>query len=83
MIVVDSHSDLVEATNGGIGKENVSRSVPGQIQTQRESCVKTMTRNLSGSLYEALKERMETDKADYGHVVGVAMDASLDDTDKD
>jgi len=31
MIVVDSHSDLAETTNGEIGEENESLSVPGKI----------------------------------------------------
>jgi len=42
-----------------------------------------MTCNLPDSLYEALKERMKTNKAKCGHVVCMAMDASLGQTDKD
>jgi hypothetical protein len=52
MIVVERHSDLAEATNGGIGKENGSRSVPGTTLTQTEFRVKTITRNLPDSLFE-------------------------------
>jgi hypothetical protein len=52
-------------------------------QTQTEFCVKSMTCNLPDSLYEVLKERMETNKASCGNVVGMAMDASLGQTGKD
>jgi hypothetical protein len=35
MIVVESHPDLAEVTNGGIEKENGSRSVPGKSETRQ------------------------------------------------
>ena len=83
MIVVGSHSDLAETTNGESGRRTYLDLYPEKSQTQMVFWVKTITFNLPDSLYEALKERMETNKADCGHVVGMVMDASLGQTDKD
>jgi hypothetical protein len=44
--------------------------------------VKTITFNLPDSLYEVVKECMETNKASCGYVVGMAINVSLGQTGK-
>jgi hypothetical protein len=68
---------------GELGRRTYLDLRPEKSESQAEFRARTITRNLPNSLYEALKERMETSKPSWGHVVGMAMDAFLGPTDKD